>query len=66
MSLQLSSSRGLVKFSLIAPSTDTINNAFLVTNWSGELPQSGDYSIVVVMNSERAGNVAYTLSVSIQ
>jgi hypothetical protein len=34
-----------------------------ITNWSGELPDSGDYSIYV---SPTRGNASYTLKVSIR
>lgn len=66
MSVQVKSNRGLVTFSLIAPDTQTIENAFLVKDWTGDLPQTGDYSIVVVMNNEKASNVPYTLEVAIR
>jgi hypothetical protein len=66
MNVLLSSKNGLVTFSVIAPNDETIPGAFGVGTWSGELPQSGDYSIVVVMNTERAGSVPFTLDVTIQ
>ena len=66
MNALLTSKDGLVAFSLIAPNGETIEGAFLVGTWSGELPQSGDYSIVVVMNTDRPGSVPFTLDVTIQ
>jgi hypothetical protein len=66
MTIQLKSDRGLVDFSLTAPDSQTVPNAFLVKDWSGDLAQSGDYAIVVVMNDESASNVAYVLEVSIK
>jgi hypothetical protein len=66
MNVLLTSNGNAVTFSLIAPNTDTVADAFLVNTWSGVLDQSGDYSIVVVMNNERARNVPFTLAVSIR
>lgn len=66
MSVRLNSDRGLVTFSLTAPDTQTVENAFGTRDWSGDLPQTGDYSIVLVMNDEKGGNVPYTLVVAIK
>jgi hypothetical protein len=55
-----------LKFSLIRPDEETIDGAFLVSEWSGKLPQSGAYSIVVVMNDSDSAAVPYTLDVSIE
>jgi hypothetical protein len=66
MSVRLTSDRGLATFSLIAPDTQTVENGFGVRDWSGDLPQTGDYSIVVVMNEEKAANVPYALEVIIR
>ena len=66
MSVQLKSDRGLVALSLIAPDARTVENAFLIKDWSGDLAQTGDYSIVVVMNDEKASNVPYSLEVTIR
>lgn len=63
MTLSLRSSGRDVAFSLIGPDEDT--KAFLSKSWSGRLPLSGDYSIVLV-NNERGSSAAYTLTVSIQ
>jgi hypothetical protein len=66
MSVQLKSARGLVTFSLTAPDTQTVENAFGTKDWSGDLSQTGDYSIVVVMNEEKGGNVPYVLAVTVK
>ncbi len=66
MSVQLKSARGLVTLSLISPDTQTVENAFGTRDWSGELPQTGDYSIVVVMNDEKSANVPYALEITIR
>lgn len=66
MNVRLTSNRGLVTFSLIAPDSQTLDDAFGVRDWSGELPRTGDYSIVVVMNEKQAANVPYALEVTIR
>ena len=67
MDLNLAGKNSQLTFSLTAPpDDDTIENAFLVKKWSGKLPKSGRYSIVVVMNDEHGGSVPYTLEVSIK
>jgi hypothetical protein len=67
MEVHLNSKGSLAKFSITAPkATESIEGAFLVSDWTGKLPESGDYTIVVVMNEEKAANVAYTLEVAIK
>lgn len=67
MSVELKSRNQLVKFSLIpAGESKSLSNAFLVSRWTGRLPSSGDCKIVVVMNEQSAGNVPYTLTISIR
>lgn len=53
-------------FSVIAPDGETIEGAFTTAQWSGELPQTGEYRIVVVMEDQVANKVPYKLSVSIR
>lgn len=65
MEIRLTGKNPDLSFSLIAPDDQTIDGAFGVSNWSGELPQSGIYSIVVVMNDENAASVPYSLDVKI-
>lgn len=66
MEISLAGKNAELKFSLIQPDEETIEDAFTVSEWSGELPQSGKYSIVVVMNDENAAAVPYTLQVKIK
>ena len=66
MDIRLTGKNSQLTFSLIAPNEETIEDAFGVSEWSGELPQSGNYSIVVVMNDEDATNIPYTLEVKIE
>lgn len=53
-------------FSVIGPDDETIEGAFGVTEWSGTLPASGKYQVVVVMNDENAGAVPFTLKAKIK
>ncbi|MFL6336889.1 MAG: hypothetical protein ACJ754_26605 [Pyrinomonadaceae bacterium] len=49
-------------FTLSAPSGDTVEGADGVKDWSGELPQTGDY----VINIGTDATAAYTLEVTIR
>jgi hypothetical protein len=53
-----------LKFSLILPDDETVENGFAVKKWSGKLPQNGKYKIVIVMNDENA-TVTYQLAVKV-
>lgn len=66
MEINLAGKNPELSFSLIAPDEETIEDAFGVTEWSGKLPQTGDYSIVVVINDEDAAAAAFTLEVEIR
>lgn len=66
MKINLTGKNSELSFSLIGPDEETMDDGFGVTEWSGELPKSGDYSIVVVMNDENAGAaVPFKLKVEI-
>jgi len=66
MEILLTGKNAELKFSLIQPDEETAEDAFGVSEWSGELPQSGKYSIVVVVNGENAASAPYTLEVKIK
>ena len=57
---------GLVRFTLAAGRTGTLKGVFRLDQWTGMLPETDDYSIVLVMNSESARSVPYKLRVSRQ
>ncbi|HLM60499.1 MAG TPA: hypothetical protein VK308_06835 [Pyrinomonadaceae bacterium] len=65
MEIRLAGRNSELSFSVIAPDEETMEGAFGVSDWSGELPQSGNYSVVVVMNDENARAVPFTLVVKI-
>lgn len=67
MTISLEGKNSELSFSVIAPDEETMEDGFSVTEWTGELPQSGKYSIVVVMNDEDAKSAAlFTLRVEIK
>jgi hypothetical protein len=66
MTLHVASRNPEVSFSVSAPSSSPVEGAFTVRDWSGELPESGDYTITLVNNRERGGASAYTLEVTIR
>lgn len=67
MELRLNSRGRAATFSLFAPGeTQDAPKAFAASQWSGILPQAGDYTIVVVMNEKRLSNVRYTLEVTVK
>jgi hypothetical protein len=59
-------SDGSLTFSIVPPGTHTLDNAAGVSQWSGSLPESGDYSIVVATNKKEAAKIPYTLEVEIK
>jgi hypothetical protein len=61
MSIHLATGKR-TSFSLLTPSGDTVPNADGVKDWSGELQDNGDYTIVVATDV----TAAYTLEVTIR
>lgn len=67
MTISLTGNNSELSFSVIAPDEETMEDGFGVTEWTGELPQSGKYSIVIVMNDENAkAAVPFTLKVEVK
>lgn len=66
MSVSVSAKDRELSFSVISPDGETIDGAFLVTQWSGSLPMNGRYRIVLVMNDENADAVPFTLKAKIK
>jgi hypothetical protein len=61
MSIHLATGKR-TSFSLLTPSGDTVGGADGVKDWSGELMDNGDYTIVVATDA----TAAYTLEVTIR
>jgi hypothetical protein len=66
MTVSITSAERNAVFAIYAPSNDTLEGASedqAVKNWSGELPESGDYKIEV---GGTRGNATYTLKVTVR
>ncbi len=56
--------RGGVAFNLISPAGDSL--ADYSKDWTGELPQSGDYRINVLPDTTTERSISYTLEVTVR
>jgi len=63
MLIKLASSKKAIGFCVWAPSGEMIAEQTTLKQWSGELPETGDYRIVI--NTETDGAARYTLEVQI-
>lgn len=63
MSVHLTA-RGGVAFTILSPAGDSL--ALYSKDWSGELPQSGDYRINVLPDSTTERTISYTLEVTVR
>ncbi|HYH85800.1 MAG TPA: hypothetical protein VEX60_09970 [Pyrinomonadaceae bacterium] len=66
LTLKLASSNTQVLFALFAPDGKIFLDAVAAREWSGELPQKGDYTITVVNNEEDSPASPYTLEVKLK
>lgn len=66
MTVSVAAKNRELTFSVIGPDDETLEGAFGVAEWSGELPLNGKYSVVVVMNDENADAVPFTLKAKIK
>jgi hypothetical protein len=65
MTLRLTSAKKNAVFGIYAPGMELIETGQNVTNWSGPLPKSGDYEIMVFPVDEMT-DTAFTLEVTIR
>ncbi len=65
MTLHLTSAKKNAVFGLYAPGMDLVEGAQSVTDWSGRLPKSGNYEIIVFPQDE-VTNTIFTLEVTIR
>lgn len=65
MILHLTSAKGNAVFGLYAPGMDLIESAQNLSDWTGRLPKTGDYEIIVFPEDERT-NTTFTLEVTIR
>ena len=65
MTLHLVSAKKNAVFGVYLPGMDLLEGAQNVTDWSGPLPKSGDYEIMVFPEDE-ATNTTFTLEITIR
>jgi hypothetical protein len=65
MTLHLTSAKKNAVFGLYAPGMDLVEGAQSVMDWSGTLPKTGDYEIIVFPQDE-VTNTTFTLEVTIR
>jgi len=63
---RITSEGGAATFSVVPPGTQILENSMGVKEWSGTLPESGEYTIVVVTNTREEGKFPYTLELTIK
>lgn len=63
---RVTSEGGVATFSIIPPGTQTLENAAGVKEWSGTLPENGEYSIIVAVSSSSVDKIPYALEVTIR
>ena len=65
MTLHLTSAKKNAVFGLYAPGMDLVEGAQTVADWSGELPKTGDYEIIVFPEDEKT-DTTFTLEITIR
>jgi hypothetical protein len=65
MTLHLTSAKKNAVFGLYAPGMDLVEGAQSVADWSGELPKTGDYEIIVFPEDEKT-DTTFTLEITIR
>ena len=65
MTLHLTSAKKNAVFGLYAPGMDLVEGAQTVKDWSGDLPKTGDYEIIVFPEDETT-NTTFTLEITIR
>lgn len=65
MTLHLTSAKKNALFGLYAPGMDLVEGAQSVSDWSGELPKTGDYEIIVFPEDETT-NTTFTLEITVR
>ena len=65
MTLHLTSAKKNALFGLYAPGMDLVEGAQSVADWSGELPKTGDYEIIVFPEDEKT-DTTFTLEVTVR
>jgi hypothetical protein len=66
LTLKLASSNSEVAFIIITPGGQTLEGAFAAREWSGALPEKGDYAITIVNNEKNSSASPYALEVTLK
>lgn len=65
MTLHLTSAKKNAVFGLYAPGMDLVEGAQSVADWTGTLPKTGDYEIIVFPQDE-VTNTTFTLEITVR
>ena len=65
MTLHLTSAKKNALFGLYAPGMELVEGAQSVSDWSGELPKTGDYEIIVFPEDEKT-NTTFALEITVR
>lgn len=65
MTLHLTSAKKNAVFGLYAPGMDLVEGAQNANDWTGELPKTGDYEIIVFPEDEHT-NTTFTLEITVR
>jgi len=65
MTLHLTSAKKNAVFGLYAPGMDLVEGAQSVADWSGPLPKTGDYEIIVFPEDEKT-DTTFTLEITVR
>jgi hypothetical protein len=65
MTLHLTSAKKNALFGLYAPGMDLVEGAQSVADWSGKLPKTGDYEIIVFPEDEKT-DTTFTLEITVR
>lgn len=63
---RLTSEAATATFSIVPPGTQILENGAGVKEWTGVLPETGIYSIIVAVQASAGAEVPYTLELTLQ
>jgi hypothetical protein len=63
---RITSEGGVATLSIVPPGAQILENAAGVKEWAGQLPETGEYSIIVAVNASGENKIPYTLEITIR
>ena len=63
---RVTSEGGAASFSIVPPGTQILDNAAGVSQWSGALPEDGEYFIIVTISTSGEAEIPYTLELTMK